>query len=96
MGYTYYTNSGRYGKFEITAFLPPPLGSPLLVIKFTTYNADGTVYKSSTSLSITGTYSCDLDEGVQTSTNRDFFWEQVNSTTRYLTPTNGAKFFRWY
>jgi len=53
-----------------------------------------TVY-SQGQVTIRGTWSCDLDLGNETyhtDPSRDFFWEQVTSVERYITPKNGAKF----
>jgi hypothetical protein len=88
----YYTNLGRYGKLWVKSFNPT---GNVLTIDMTTYNSDGTVYVQKTNLQIRGTYSCDLDTGVETSTGRDFWWEILSSTSRRLTPTNSAKFAKW-
>lgn len=94
--YTYYTNAGRYGKFEIVSFnKSETAGSNVLTINLTTYNADGTVYSQKSNLKIRGTWSCDLDSGLESSSGADFWWRQDTSTTRYLVPQNGALFFRW-
>lgn len=101
--YVYYTNSGRYGKFEVVSFVPLLIVNsfPLeiwynvLTINLTTYNANGTTYMSKSNLQIRGTYSCDLDLGLQTSVNRDFWWAIDTSIARRLVPTNGAVFAKW-
>lgn len=82
----YKTNSGRYGKFIVMEY------GYKIKLKWQTYNANGTTYSSGSSLFVNGTYSCDLDLGLQTSTNRDFWWQQSTSVIRYLSPKNGAKF----
>ncbi len=44
---------------------------------------------------IHGTWSCDLDLGLQTHStdpSTDFFWNQQTEVERYLEPRNGAKF----
>jgi hypothetical protein len=48
---------------------------------------------SSGQLVVRGTWSCNLDEGAETNTGADFWWEQDSATKRYLTPKNGAVFF---
>ncbi|MGA1842418.1 MAG: DUF6345 domain-containing protein [bacterium] len=82
----YKTNSGRYGKFIVMEY------GYNIKIKWKTYNSNGTTYSSGSDLTIRGTWSCDLDLGIESSTNRDFFWQQATSTIRYLTPKNGAMF----
>ncbi len=98
--YVYYTSSGRYGKLEIMSFNASELIGLVLrynVITFrlTTYNADGTVYSSSASQKIWGTYHCDLDAVAQTSTGSDFWWRIDSATARYLVPENAARFYNW-
>ncbi len=88
----YRTNSGRYGKMIVESY------GYDLTIGWVTYNSNGTVYTSGSGLIIHGTYLCDLDLGLETSTNDDFWW-QVNSTPGEdydFTPQNGAKFKLMY
>lgn len=84
----YQTNEGRYGKF-VTQDVDFSL-----LMSWTTYNDDGTVYSSGTDLNILGTWHADLDEGVQTATNgsQDFWWEAVDGIDRFVVPTLGATF----
>ncbi len=94
--YVYYTAAGRYGKMYVVSFnKSEAYGSNVLTLNTTTYNLDGTVYATKTNLKIRGTFSCDLDLGLETSSGSDFRWRQDTSTTRYLVPSTGAKFFRW-
>jgi len=94
--YVYYTAAGRYGKMYVVSFnKSEAYGSNVLTLNTTTYNVDGTVYATKTNLKIRGTFSCDLDLGLETASGSDFFWRQDTSTTRYLVPSTGAKFFRW-
>lgn len=84
----YQTNEGRYGKFQVTTW------GITLTIKWVTYDFDYSVFTSGDNLEISGTWSCDLDAGVEegSTSTRDFFWQQVSGTVRYLTPQNGAEF----
>jgi hypothetical protein len=84
----YLTNEGRYGKLQVITW------GYNLTIKWVTYDFDYSIYSSGDSLEISGTWSCDLDAGLEvtSSPERDFFWEQVSGTERYLTPQNGAEF----
>ncbi len=82
----YRSSAGRYGKLIVESY------GWNLIIGWTTYNADGSIYTSGSALSVRGTYSCDLDLGLETSVNSDFFWKQDTSTIRSLVPINTAKF----
>jgi hypothetical protein len=55
----------------------------------------GRAVHSQGKLEIRGTWSYDLDEGVQASAGvaPDFFWEQATNVNRYITPESGAAFF---
>jgi len=85
----YKTDENRYGKLKILDY------DYNLEIKYVTYNADGSVFSSSNSLVIKGTWIYDLDKGIEakySSSAGDFWWRQVNTVTRYLVPRNGAQF----
>lgn len=101
--YVYYTSGGRYGKMEIVSFtktevitvIPPLSYYNTLKINYVTYNSDGSVYKTGSSLRIRGTYSCDLDTGTETSSGADFWWSINSDTIRSLVPQGVARFYRW-
>ena len=85
----YQTNGGRYGKMQIKEY------GLNLIIKWKTYNSDGTVYSSGDSLTVPESYSCDLDGGsicIVTTQGSDFRWTVVSSSDRYLDPQNTAQF----
>lgn len=88
--FVYRTSAGRLGKFIVENW--EPASGNRLTIAWVTYNTNGTVYSSGTGLVIRGTYSCDLDTGAETTTGADFWWNMQSTTTRYLTPRNGALF----
>ncbi len=48
---------------------------------------------SSGRLIVRGTYSYDLDTGVEATSGTDFRWEIADNVRRFLTPANGAAFF---
>ncbi len=50
------------------------------------------VLSSTGTMTVRGTYLCDLDKGKETQKGSDFWWEQVDRTTRYIVPRGGAKF----
>jgi hypothetical protein len=82
---TYKTSTGNLGKIQILRY------GYNLRARWVTYKPDGTVLSSGNNLLIRGTYTYDLDRGVQ-SKSADLWWEQVTSTTRYLVAMNGASF----
>ncbi|MEM3112723.1 MAG: hypothetical protein QXY90_06760 [Candidatus Anstonellales archaeon] len=82
----YRTNEGRHGKLLIKTY------GYNLIIRWSTFNPNGSLHSKGDNLTIRGTYSCDLDSGKETQTSSDFWWEQVSATERYLTPKNGANF----
>lgn len=90
------TSAGRYGKFIVENWEPGGATDNRLTIGWVTYNADGTVYTSGSGLVIRGTYSCDLDLGLETSINSDFTWVQYSAAERWLDPRNGALFKLMY
>lgn len=94
--FVYRTSAGRYGKFIVENWEPGAATENRLTIGWVTYNASGTVYSSGSGLVIRGTYHCDLDFGLETSTNSDFWWSIYSSTTRHLQPENGARFKLMY
>jgi hypothetical protein len=86
------TSMGRFCKFLIEDF---GVTAPhVLTIRWVTYNANGTIHSQGSGLTVRGTWHCDLDEGLETSVDSDFWWVQETSTTRYLLPENGALFFK--
>ncbi len=88
--FVYKTDEGRFGKFMVENY--EPAGSYDMVLRWVTYNADGSVYSHGTRLIIRGTWTCDLDEGLETATGKDWSWVLQSSTVRRLFPHNGAKF----
>lgn len=82
----YKTNEGRYGKFKVKSY------DYNLLIDLVTYNPNGTIFNKGVNLNVRGTWSCDLDKGMETEkgAGADFWWEQANSIERYLVPQNGA------
>jgi len=93
--FVYKTNMGRYGKFIVDDL--DQADNNKLTITWVTYNADGSTYSKGTGLEINGTYTCDLDKGVEgPSTGADWQWVMKSSTVRYLRPLYGAEFKLMY
>ena len=82
----YRTDEGRYGVLEIVS-----CGQDL-VVNWRTYAIDGSVFGSGVGLLIHGTWTCDLDRGIEGSASADFQWSIVTSTERYIEPRGGAQF----
>gem|GEM_PF-2528686 len=88
----YKTNEGRYGKLQIRDY------GYNLTLRWKTYNSDGSVHSSGSSLVIRGTYLCDLDLGEEIDLKEesgvpsDFRWAQDTPEERYLITMNGAEF----
>lgn len=91
----YRTNEGRYGKLQIVVY------GYSIEFRWLTFNEDGAVHSAGDNLHISGTWSADLDAGIQVSHDDninvpDFQWQQVTDIVRYLTPRNGAVFYKYY
>lgn len=90
----YKTNAGRYGKFQVAGYTDIPLYINYnMIIKWVTYNADGTIYSQGVNVTIRGTWLADLDNGVEINDvpEADFRWNILDATLRNLSPRNGAQ-----
>lgn len=87
----YVTSDKRYGKLKVVEY------GYNLKLKWVTYAQDGSVSSKGDGLVIRGTYTCDLDKGVEgdkdTKLKDDFWWQQKSKTVRSLTFQNGAVCF---
>ena len=92
--FIYKTDEDRFGRFMVENY--ELAENHRLTIKWVTYKSDGHVYSFGRGLVIRGTWSYDLDEGLETTTGRDWNWNLQTSTTRRLVPYNGAKFKLMY
>jgi hypothetical protein len=92
--FIYITDEDRYGKMIVEAY--DKTQDNKLTLGWTTYSSDGSIYSTGTGLVIHGTFACDLDDGLETGTSEDFWWEQNTSTERYLVPENSALFKLMY
>ena len=66
-----------------------------LTVQWATYNSDGSIFQSGENLLIKGTWGYDMDYGIESTdspSQRDFWWQQVDSEIRYIVPHNGAQF----
>src|SRR5262245_2679499 len=85
----YVTSDKNYGKLKILKY------GYDLTVGWTTYGTDGSVLSNAGKILIMGTFTYDLDYGVQGRngiSKVDFWWEQVDRKIRYLVPQNGAMF----
>lgn len=91
----YRTNEGRYGKLEYLS----KDGFKAIYIRWTTYNADGSVYSGAqANLEVPQQAGCDLDLGLVQESGADFAWKYTqgysanNPSSDDLVPRNGAAF----
>lgn len=87
--FVYVTEEERYGKCIAEEY---DMATHELMLGWTTYNADGTIYSTGTGLVIQSGMTYDLDTGQETTSGEDFWWQQGTTTTRYLVPEDGAMF----
>jgi hypothetical protein len=85
---TYRTSAGNLGKLQILKY------GYNLRVRWVTYRPNGPVLSRGKNLLIRGTYTYDLDLGVQTgqADRVDLWWEQGTRKLRYLVAKNGASF----
>ena len=89
----YKTNLNNYGIMRVTAV--DNTGAGYIRIDYKTFNSDGSIKKSENNRKVNGTYSFDLDNGIDSGGDFDFWLENLNSTDagRLFKPANGAKFY---
>ena len=89
----YKTSEGNYGIMRVTAVDNTEAG--YIRIDYKTFNSDGSIKKSENNRKVNGTYSFDLDKGIDSGGDFDFWLENLNSTDagRLFKPANGAKFY---
>lgn len=88
-----YTADNHVTKFQVQAAQPYPDNT--MTLAWTTWeNPTGYTLIAEGQVTIPGTWSFDLDDGAVTAWtgDEDFWWQQMTSTTRQLTPRNGALF----
>lgn len=86
----YATNQGRLGKLQVQQ-LDDGFGN--LVIRYVTFDADGSVFSSQDNLVWSQSATLDLDAGVQggiVPEEDDFFFQSVDGIVRFLNLKNGA------
>ena len=86
----YRTNSNRYGKLEILELLSATNNK--LTIRAVTFRKSGAIKRQTSSLSIRGTWLCDLDAMKERELGADFWWERDANEVTYLTPEDDATF----
>jgi hypothetical protein len=91
----YKTNEERFGKLQILDY------GYNLGFRWNTFAGDGSVYSAGDYLEIRGTFSADLDAGIQSAHDDpanvpDFWWNQLTDEIRYFQPVNGGLFHKYY
>jgi len=91
----YKTGLGNFGKMEVISV--DQADNYKFTFKAVTYKADGTILSSCTTLSIRGTWLCDLDTmtEVEEDGSQDFWVERLNPTDTNLEPKINATFVRF-
>lgn len=80
------TNQGNYAKFEVQS------GDNLRIARLTVYNPAGCIIRTAFNLIIRSSFSCDLDNAVETSVGADFWWHGVSPGVHFIEPQNAASF----
>jgi hypothetical protein len=80
------TGSGNYAKMKMQA------GPDLHISDLTVYNPAGCIIKTATNLVIHSSFSCDIDNALQTNAGADFWWHGITGTNSQLEPKPGATF----
>ena len=90
----YKTSLGNFGKMEVISV--DQADNYKLTFKAVTYKTDGTMLSSCTTLSIRGTWLCDLDTMTEVDEDgtQDFWVERLNPTDTNLEPKINAIFVR--
>ena len=87
----YKTKTGRFGKLKVLSY------GYNLWLRIVTYNNDGSVFAHADSVQIEGTWFCDLDSAIESSSPlADFQWEIENATIRQITARNPVKLLLYY
>jgi hypothetical protein len=87
----YKTKTGRFGKLKVLS------NGYNLWLKIVTYNNDGSVFAHADSVQIEGTWFCDLDSAIESSSQlADFQWEIENATIRQMTAVHPVKLLLYY
>ena len=91
----YKTSLGNFGKMEVISV--DQADNYKLTFKAVTYKTDGTILSSCTTLSIRGTWLCDLDTmtEVEEDGTQDFWVERVTPTDTNLEPKINSIFVRF-
>lgn len=93
----YKTDDNRYGKFRVTGYeAEANIERYIMIIQWTTYSDDGSVFSTGDNLTIRGTWTCELDYGLDNgNSGADFWWEQETETERKLVPVGNALFAKY-
>ena len=87
----YKTKTGRFGKLKVLS------NGYNIWLKIVTYNNDGSVFAHADSVQIEGTWFCDLDSAIESSSQlADFQWEIENATIRQMTAVHPVKLLLYY
>jgi len=80
------TNLGNFAKLQVQS------GDDLHINELTVYNPAGCIIKTATNLVIHATFSCDVDNAVETATGADFWWHAISAGNSQMEAKNSATF----
>lgn len=80
------TNLGNYAKMHVMS------GDDLKIAELTVYNPAGCIIKTATNLIIHSSFSCDVDNALETATGADFWWHGISAGNYQMEAQNGATF----
>ena len=93
--FVYLSSEGNYGKFKILKI--DTADNFKLTIEISNFNVDGSILLATNSLTVRGSYLCDLDIVAETSETPtdDFHWNRLTKWDTRFCPKNGAKFTKF-
>jgi hypothetical protein len=80
------TNLGNYAKMLVQS------GDNLHISELTVYNPAGCIIKTATNLLINASFSCDVDNALQTAAGSDFWWHAISAGNSQMESQHSATF----
>lgn len=70
-------------------------GEDLLITRLVVYNPAGCIIETASNLLIHASFSCDVDNALETKVGADFWWHKESATATFLESQNAAAFHLW-
>ncbi len=80
------TNGGNFAKFQVHS------GDDLRITRLVVYTPAGCILRTANNVIIRSSFSCDLDNALESSIGADFWWHGISPGVHYLEPQNAATF----